>query len=962
METVTTCYNGNFTNCANATNITYVGQKDIYTYMPGISLPSLSELKFDSYGQIIEDKEFDFGAAMPPGSNHISDRLIVYGTYSNGACSALTSYMPDRICTDTLKNNAGTTLAQTRNQYDGQGNLLSSSRLVSGSTFLTQNFTYYPSGLVQTATDVNGAQTSTTYNACNGSFPTTISEPLGLTRTIAWDCSGEVPTSVTDENSQQTLYAYVSQGGIGDPFWRLLSTTDPLGNVTWNIYSGATLPRTEETVLLFNNNSSTVDILTTLDGLGRIHVQQKRESPTATDFDSVETDYDSLARVFRITMPYGQVAKHTCPRCPSTITSYDALSRISQVAESVSMGVSTDYSYSKNDVLVTLGPAPTGENTKRRQFEYDALARLTSVCELTSAAGSGTCGQNSAQTGYWTRYKYDALNNLIGVCQHTTQPSSVDCIANPSTGQQTRTYTYDGLSRITSETNAESGTTTYTYDSATGCTGTYSGDRVKRVDAVGNTSCYTYDALHRQLRVTYPSGSYASTTPNKYFVYDNATVNGVAMANAKSRVAEAYTCFSPCSSKTTDLGFSYTARGETSDVYELTPHSSPSYYHMTQTYWSHGALSQLSSNITGLPTINYGGTIGSTVGLDGEGRITQVTAASGQNPVTATPYNVASLPTQVTFGSTDTDIFSYDFNTMRMTQYQFNINGQSDTGALTWNSNGSLQKLVVTDAFNSGDNQTCNYAHDDLSRIAQADCGTGGWGQSFSYDPFGNITKNVLSGHTGNSFQPTYSPASNRFSSIPGATVSYDANGNVLTDGSHTYAWDADGNSTSIDSVGLTFDALDRMVEQNRSGSYTEIVYSPSGVKLALMSGQTLQKAFVPLPGQATAVYTSSGLHHYRHSDWLGSARLTSSPSRAVLSTAAYAPFGETYAQSGTADLSFTGQNQDTVSGDYDFLYREYSNQGRWPSQTLPASRRPDSTIRNPGIATPMSRTTPLVQ
>jgi RHS repeat-associated protein len=157
----------------------------------------------------------------------------------------------------------------------------------------------------------------------------------------------------------------------------------------------------------------------------------------------------------------------------------------------------------------------------------------------------------------------------------------------------------------------------------------------------------------------------------------------------------------------------------------------------------------------------------------------------------------------------------------------------------------------------------------------------------------------------------------------------------VLTDGSHTYAYDAEGRSVTIDGVGLTYDAVLRMVEQNRSGTYTEIVYSPGSAKLALMSGtggQTLQKAFVPLPGQSTAVYTSSGLDHYRHSDWLGSARLTSSPTRTVLSTTAYAPFGESYTQSGTADLSFTGENPDTASGDYDFLFREYSNQGRWPS------------------------------
>jgi len=98
------------------------------------------------------------------------------------------------------------------------------------------------------------------------------------------------------------------------------------------------------------------------------------------------------------------------------------------------------------------------------------------------------------------------------------------------------------------------------------------------------------------------------------------------------------------------------------------------------------------------------------------------------------------------------------------------------------------------------------------------------------------------------------------------------------------------------------------------------------------MSGQTLTRAFIGLPGNATAVFTASGLDHYRHADWLGSARLSSSPTQTVLSTTAYAPFGEPYATSGTADPSFTGQDQDTASGIYDFPAREYSMQGRWPS------------------------------
>jgi RHS repeat-associated protein len=51
-----------------------------------------------------------------------------------------------------------------------------------------------------------------------------------------------------------------------------------------------------------------------------------------------------------------------------------------------------------------------------------------------------------------------------------------------------------------------------------------------------------------------------------------------------------------------------------------------------------------------------------------------------------------------------------------------------------------------------------------------------------------------------------------------------------------------------------------------------------------------------------------------------------------MYSDGAYAPFGEPYAQTGTTDLSFTGMNQDTVSGLYDFSACEYSIQGRWPS------------------------------
>jgi RHS repeat-associated protein len=107
------------------------------------------------------------------------------------------------------------------------------------------------------------------------------------------------------------------------------------------------------------------------------------------------------------------------------------------------------------------------------------------------------------------------------------------------------------------------------------------------------------------------------------------------------------------------------------------------------------------------------------------------------------------------------------------------------------------------------------------------------------------------------------------------------------------------------------------------------------GSKFAVMKGQTIQQAFVPLPGGATAEYLSWGLSHYRHPDWLGSERLESGTARNIVQDIAYAPFGEPYAQNtgGNGELSFTGQNKDTDWLNYDFMYREYDpRQGRWIS------------------------------
>lgn len=957
LQTIKTCYNGNATDCTSTAVTLPISQRKIITVLPG-GLQSEHDDLWNAYSAPTESDDYDFGTGGSHGAL-LKKTLATYTTMGNINAFAQTVTVCSGTGTSASCNNVGTPVAKINYNYDetsvtgttgtpqhtnpttARGNLTSTNVYVTSVFSLNSHMTYYDTGNLNATTGVNGGLTTYNYAAglpsCYNSFATSITEAIStLSTSKTWNCTGGVQLTSTDENLQITTTAYTDQY-----FWRPASTTDPTGAITsicYGLVSGGTCslnPNQRESTLSFNGGNSTSDMLTTLDGLGRTHVQQTRRGPVSTTFDSVETDYDSIGRVSKVTLPYSGSAGQTNSTIAATTTTYDALSRPLTVADG-GLG-SITYSYGtvgsqQNDVLVTQKPAPTGENTKARQLESDGLGRLTSICEVTAGTAAwpgAACGQNTAQTGYLTKYTYDPMGNLLTVIQNAQAASNL---------RQTRTFTYDWKNRLLSETVPEigasgNGTANYTYDYDATCSSTSYGDLVKRVDGAGNVICSTFDALHRQLTTTYPSGPYSTVTPQKHFVYDSATVNIQTMAYAKARLAEAYTCFSPCSTKLTDFGQSYTVRGEISDTYESTPNSGTFYYHTAQTYWANGGPYQLSGNI-GLPTTL-------TYGADSEGRTNTVSATSGQNPVTATTFNAANQISTLTLGSGsgDTDTYTYDPQTNRMTQYKFTVNSVSLTGALGWNANSTVQTQNITNGFNSAGTQNCTYVYDDVTRVTSANCGSAA-AQTFSYDPFGNINKSG----SPNSFQPTYSNTINRIASVSGTAATYDNNGNATNDTFHTFTWDADGRPLTVDSgqsdaVSVSYDALGRMVEQTRGSAHTQIVYSPSSQKLALMNGQTLTKAMVPLPGKAFAIYNnSSGPLYYAHPDLLGSIRLASTPARAKYFDTAYAPFGETYAFSGTLDPAYTGQmgdlshRQDTAGGLYDFPAREYSTQGRWPS------------------------------
>ena len=1073
LQTVTTCYNGTATNCPTTPIVPPITQRNVTTLLG--NRQSLQNYVYNGYGLETEEDDYDYSSGTP---TVVLRRIVTtYASLGNGIVNMPASVT---ICsgsgTNTACNSVGTPVAQTTFTYDqgtvtntsgtpqhvavagARGNVTTILSSKNSSGTLSRTFTYYDTGMPNVATDVNGKFTTFVYanatSTCGNAFPTSITEPIaGLSRSFTWNCTGGVQTQLTDENSQSTQVAYT------DPYyWRVNTITDALGNQIVYYYQPNptyhTPPAVQWTMTFSNNSgSSVVGDLQYMDGLNRTYVDQHYQSPGSSTLDSISYTYDSNGRPYSKSMPCSIGGAGTCST-PISTTQYDALNRVLLTTDGG--GGTVSYSYTANDVLVTLGPVPAGENAKKRQFEYNGLGELISVCEVTSGYSPWTgvgCGQTVIQTGYPTIYNYDPLGDLTSVSQ-TVQPSGTT---------QSRVYSYDWMGRLTSEMNPESGTTTYVYDSDSTC-GTWNGDLVKRTDNYNNVTCYSYDALHRVLSKSYPAGPYASVTPSKYFVYDSASVNGTAMAAAKGRLAEAYTCSGSCTSKITDEFFGYTPRGELTDFYQSTPNSGV-YYHSNATYWANGALNQL-NGFSGA-TANYV----ARWNVDGEGRAYS-NYSTGGNPLSATTYNAGSQPTQVSFSTGDNDTYGYDPQTGRMTQYQFNVNNQLMTGNLTWNSNGTLQNHTIQDGFNASNTQTCSFQHDDLVRLMSVNCpgnqlqnpgfeqGTSGWSfsgatlvtnasnahsgtnyvnlsvatggaatvigpsitispgdkityggwvnlqsgggaavgwtlavfdannnaityqnigspgspgwtyqtytytvpangasaflyvqvyqatgttvlladdgfledrpiwsQTFQYDQFGNIWKSgsML-------FQATYSPTSNHILTLSSGTPTYDMNGNVTNDLLHSYSWDVDGNAISADGVTSTYDALDRQVEINNGGMFTQFFYSPIGFKMGILNGTTVQKLFVPLVAGSTAVYTGSGSVYYRHGDWQGSVRLTTTSTRALYYDGAYAPFGESYAQIGTSDVSYTGMDQDRVAGIYDFPARPYAYNSRWPS------------------------------
>ncbi len=894
----------NYTWTQDAAGTPYIATV-LTTLDPGTAYQAQSQTTetLDTHGNVTQTNIYDYNNLTTPARTYVNTYLT-NGNYTS-------QHIWSRLVSSTVNGTALVTNAYDQNGLTDRPGILEhdsnygTSFAYRGNVTQTvtpgavRNVSYDIGGAVVTANDNNGHSVAVTLSsATNYTAPSALAPNSNSNLGSSYTYSGFLGiTSATDPNASTATVAY-------DTAARPSQTTSPDGAVTYYSYTTNTAAATTNGHWRRN----------TLDGLGRTVTM------TAGDSGGTKSEVDSVYGPCACS-PLGKLKQVSQPYAPGgtpvwTTYTYDALGRTVQIALPGGTGT-VAYAYQGNTTTVTDAAG------KWKTYTRDALGNLVHVTEPAPEGGT-----------HETSYVYNVLNQLTQVSM-------------PRGGvTQTRTFNYDpATARLMSATNPESGTVSYTYNA--------DGTVAAKTDAKGQKIAYTYDSYGRTTQVQrYNASGAADPCQQTSITYDTWSDNAgfFTTANSWGRMTSYQSGGldpAQCPPGQFLELFSYTPSGrvtrkvlavvrntifnraslEADFTWDNEGKRTSIAYPSTYVLQSNGSYVLQAGPVF---TDTYD-TMSRPVGLTSNGVAWVSNVAYGPSNELLQMKRLTAIVGGPAYGWYD-ETRTYNAR-LQLTRLTVNNDPSAavtypnvDLGYI-YSPTQNNGRIVQSEDYVSG--EEVNYSYDSLNRLILAETTGSQWGQSFSYDGFGNLTSEQAAKGTAYSANFNYNATTNR----------------IATAG---YQYDANGNLTAMPNAGMTYDIENRLAQATQTVNGTELYgYGLGNRRVWKQSADGTEEFYLYGPGgEKLGTYTvmSSGYFFFQEKKtdvyfrqqliWEGPLASGTGAGGALvldrLGTAvvkdgqkyAYFPYGEP--RVGTGD-HFATYQRDATGFDY-ALNRYYSN------------------------------------
>jgi len=677
--------------------------------------------------------------------------------------------------------------------------------------------------------------------------------------TGSFDKPNQIARTLADGSTELTDINYNAQDNIA-------STIDPMGRETSYSYAKNGIDVTQ--VRKSGSGGGAGDLVASYTYNGRhepLTVTDAAGSTTTLTYNGkgqVKTSTNALGQ--KTTYDYnGGYLTSIVDANGKTVASYtyDNVGRIA--TETDSQGYTLAYSYDNLDRLTQIS-YPDGTTTRYKYNRLDVARvtdRLGRVTSFTYDANRNLTSVTDA-LGRTTKYGYDPDGRLIAMTD--------------AMGQKT-TWVRDLEGRVTAKDYADGTSVTYAYDVASRL--------VSRTDALGQVTSYTYDKDGRLAGISYSNTK--NPTPSVSFTWDNV-----------------YPRIDSMTDGTGTTTFSYVPAG-TNGALQLAGEAGPAgaLASYAFSYDALGRVSQLTVDGTVLDAASYDA-IGRDVShVTPLGQIN--TAYLGETGQISTVTNLG----QTVSGGAGVATYSYLPNSgdRRLSGISFNAASAANETLTSDDADRFLSRLDGT-----GKNETYTYDAADRLTAGSVTAPTPSYTETYGYNSADFITAKSGEPTAADNWAASNTGAMNQIGTLTpsggtGRTYTYDANGNVLSDGVRSYTWDAENRLLSITEIStghvssFTYDGLGRRVAISETSGGTTAVTG------YLWCGDTICSAYSG--GITTDLYQPEGeqrrsngvtTDYYYETDHLGTVTAMTSNTGATLGTLTTDAYGLPLSSSGT--------------------------------------------------------------